>query len=191
MQAFEGSLARCLLPGSFFAALASPGVCVPRVGSILGSEGESQDAAQGVARLVPSSQDAQGTSMPAPGTAPSCHRFPEHLGTPSQCCLSAWWCCCTKTRKVWFQAWCGVLALGYPWGFSHWFVRGWDSLLALLVGQGGRLGLSQLLLSLPTCLVHRHGGNSDFRQRFGGRQRPGCVTRAGEVLHLSIFPHSL
>ncbi|XP_032919748.1 ras-related and estrogen-regulated growth inhibitor-like isoform X1 [Catharus ustulatus] len=34
--------------------------------AVLGSDGESQDAAQGAARLVPSSQDAQGRSMPAP-----------------------------------------------------------------------------------------------------------------------------
>ncbi|XP_053835331.1 ras-related and estrogen-regulated growth inhibitor-like isoform X1 [Vidua macroura] len=47
-------------------ALVSPGICVPRVRSVLGSDGKSQDAAQGVARLVRSSQDAQGTSMPAP-----------------------------------------------------------------------------------------------------------------------------
>lgn len=88
LWAFEGSTpsARSLLPTSSFAALEVPGIRIPRVRSVLGSDGESQDAAQAVARLFPPSQNAQGASMPAPGAAPSCSTFPAHLATPSRCC---------------------------------------------------------------------------------------------------------
>lgn len=86
LWAFEGStpLARSLLPASSFAALEVPGIRIPRVRSVLGSDGESQDAAQAVARLFPSFPERP-RRIHARSRCCS-ELFPAHLATPSRCC---------------------------------------------------------------------------------------------------------